>query len=101
MTKYVYIVRRLGPDSEVEYEEAVAELDNAKELMRKRMAGYDIWRQQRYNNKLTQKEKDRIRTKYGEMTIKLRKSDWRWEHIMGGPYAALFELKRLEIKESI
>lgn len=100
MTKYVYIVRRIGPDSEVEYEEALTKLDDAKECMRKQIAEYDIWRQPMYSY-FTQEKKYKFYMKYKDMPIKLKKSEWRWVYHMGGPFAALFELKRLEIKESI
>lgn len=101
MAKYVYIVRRmLDYSGKIEYEKAMANLDDAKEFIRERMTRYSIAARQRYV-RVSQQEKDRIRKEYENMTIKLRKSDWTWTHYDNETYEAVWELKRLEIIENI
>ena len=99
MTKYVYIVRRiLDYSGKIEYEKAIADLDNAKEFLRERMAKYDITSWQQYT-RLSQEEKDRIHGEYKNMPIKLREPDWTWTHYADKTCQARWELKRLEVKE--
>jgi hypothetical protein len=43
----------------------------------------------------------RVRKKFDEMVIKLKRETWTWIYSDGGSYATYWELKRLEIQQPL